>query len=515
MAGNNFSLSQQQRLQQTMAPQMRQSLKILQTSILDLRAELQHEMELNPVIEDVQGKNEELISQVAPDEHTEDSPVENEDGLKLGDYRELNADDGFSSLLMGGLGGASGDEEAQTKRDHLFNSQVKRETLQEHLQNQLEYQEGLTELERQALELLILNVNDSGRFDGSVPDILMALADRNTSEREASEALEKMRQHLMLNFDPQGCGAKNLQECLLAQMEKLDDSPWEDEIRRFLTWVKEDFDLRKVKIACEKMHLNPQEFMEMLAEIKRNMDPHPGRKFEPSGFRPQYVTPEVTMAKDEDGGWSAVVRSRYIPEVRISPRYRKMLEKPTIDAETKSYIREKIRSAEALKDALEKRQQTIRSIAQAIIDEQSDFFEKGFEALKPLTMISVAEKVGVHETTVSRTVKDKYMITPQGVIEMRKFFSSGVSGGSRKPAEGSAEGAEQAEGPAESVSQVAVKMKLKRIVEDEDIGKPLSDDKIAKILEREHGIKIARRTVAKYRIALGIAGANERRVNLR
>ena len=194
-----------------------------------------------------------------------------------------------------------------------------------------------------------------------------------------------------------------------------------------------------------------------------------------------------------DGRWIATVDERSLPEIRVSRRYLDMLKDPSVDAETKKYIRERIAAAKLVSDAVSRRQETVKSIAQAIFDAQSGFFEGGLKALKPMSMAEIAAKTGFHETTVSRTVRDKYASTPKGTVELRRFFTGGfnTAGG-------------------ESVTRDAVGDAIKEIIEGEDAKSPLSDDAVRKILAAR-GVEIARRTVAKYRGMLGIPSTAERK----
>ena len=194
-----------------------------------------------------------------------------------------------------------------------------------------------------------------------------------------------------------------------------------------------------------------------------------------------------------DGRWTARVDERSLPEIRISKRYVDMLSNPDVDEETREYIKGKIASARLFVEAVERRQETIVSIAQAIFDAQPGFFEAGLRGLKPLTMQEVADKVGVHHTTVSRTVRDKYASTPKGTVELRKFFTSGITTAS-----------------GEQVTKDALRDRLAAIIAGEDRSHPLSDDRISEMLKKE-GFPVARRTVAKYRAILGIPGTSERR----
>jgi len=364
-------------------------------------------------------------------------------------------------------------------------------------------QVGLSDIppeDRELANILIENIDDDGYFRGSIPDIIMV------TQADMSK-IERVLSHIR-TFDPLGCGARDLRECWLSQMEKLDDSPWEDEVR---TAVKDHFDAlaaRRIPTLCAALHITPDEFPRFLKELSR-LDPLPGRTFtarRDSGtfvaqghgyvqrINPgEYVKPEVYAYKDKSGDWQVRVDGRDIPEIHISKRYQKMLEDPSVTAEAKSYIRERIRAAQSLQESVKRRQQTIHDIAQAIVDAQTDFFKKGMSALKPLTMQQVADQVGVVGTTVSRTVRDKYMSTPFGVVEMRKFFTSG--------------GAKTDAG--ETMSNASVMARIKEIIDGEDPSNPYTDDQITERLFAA-GVKIARRTVAKYRKAMNIPGKAER-----
>ena len=504
MPGVGFNLSQSLKQQQTLAPQMRQGLKMLQMTSLELRAELQHEMEVNPVIEDVTSRIERQMSSELPEAHSygevTEQPLDFGTGENMASALGTDTtDDGYRDYFLGNMESASGDEESQSRRDHLFDSMVKTETLQQHLMAQI----GLSDIpqeDRDLAGILVENVDDDGYFRGSIPDIMMVT---KADMPKIESVLAQIRA-----FDPLGCGARNLRECWLAQMEKLDDSPWEDEIRSALENHFDDLVARRVPTLCAALHITAEEYPRMLKELAK-LDPMPGRAFaaransgkfvaQGHGYvqrvKPgEYVKPEVFAYQDKDGEWLVRVDGRDLPEIHISQRYQKMLADPSVSAEVKSYIRERIRAAEVLRESVKKRQQTIHDIAQAIVDAQPDFFKRGMGALKPLTMQQVAEQVGVVGTTVSRTVRDKYMSTPFGVIEMRKFFTSG--------------GAKTEDG--ETMSNASIKERIKAIIDAENATNPYSDDQITEILKAE-GVNISRRTVAKYRMAMKIPGKADR-----
>ena len=489
MAGPGYNLTQRLAQSQTLAPQMRQSLKMLQLTALDLAAELRQQMRENPVIEDVRDPRESQLSVAAPEEHAGKSAADGDMELDFtpdGAAAEniLGAEDGHLDYFLGNMESASGDEEAASRRQRLFDSQCSAETLQEHLLAQVPFAD-LDEQGRMLAEILISNIADSGMFNGSYPDIQMATG-------VTEQRLDAVRRRI-LKFDPAGCGWRDPRECLLAQMDKLDDSPWEGEVRKLIAHHLPDVAAHREALLCEKLKLTPDELAQALAAL-RLLDPYPGhdKRFVPATDRPEYVHAEIHAVKKDDR-WTAMVETRDLPDIRISPRYLKMLDDPNTSEEARAYVRERVRAAEALIEAVERRQDTIRNIAQEIIDAQPDFFEKGFSALRPLTMQTVADKVGVHGTTVSRTVHDKYMTTPFGTVELRRFFTSGL--------------ATEAGG---QMSNVAVQDRLKALVDAEDKAHPLSDDRLAALLKAE-GIEIARRTVAKYRKALKIPGTSERK----
>ena len=237
--------------------------------------------------------------------------------------------------------------------------------------------------------------------------------------------------------------------------------------------------------------MSRERYVDVLTAL-RTLEPRPGRAYLRAGKSIAYVNPEV-HAVNVDGRWVARVDDRSLPDIRISKQYIRMLEDPKTTKETKDYIRERIAAAQSIIEAIERREETITSISQAILDAQPDFFVKGLKGLRPLTMQEVADKVGVHHATVSRTVNNKYISTPKGTVELRKFFVQGVS---------TEDG--------ELVARTEVLDALQEIIDAEDKRHPLSDEKIADALKAK-GYTVARRTVAKYRTSLDIPGTSDRR----
>lgn len=465
-----LSASQRQSQSQTMvlAPRLLRGLDMLAMNLPALRAELTRELETNPVIEDFDRALEnETVSQ-----------KERESAAEERSYDEDYPDDDAAPDPS-----YTADADAMDRRQKFLESRTSEESLEEHLLSQIHTSE-LDAADIPLAEMLIGELNDDGFFTGSMPDLVMV-----TGESEA-----KIREVLAVitTLDPPGCGATTLEECLLAQMDKLGGSPYRDEVREILEKrLLKDIAEGRIASVEKSLGISHERYADVLSAL-RTLDPRPARAFSRSGKGVAYVNPEVHAVKTSEG-WTARVDARSIPEIRISARYLKMLEDPAVDAETKEYIRSKIASVKEFVEALKKREETVTAIAQAIFDAQSEFFEKGLKGLRPLTMQEIAGKVGVHTATVSRTVNDKYVSTPRGTVELRRFFVAGsvTSDGTM-------------------VSKDTVLDALKAIVDAEDKAKPLSDDKISALLDGK-GFKVARRTVAKYRDRLGIPGTAERK----
>jgi RNA polymerase sigma-54 factor len=332
-------------------------------------------------------------------------------------------------------------------------------------------------------ETLIGDLDEKGYWKGSMADMMMAFSKR---EEEIAAVLAQLR-----TFDPLGCGSRDTRECLLSQMEVLDDSPYENEVRAIIENHLEQLAEGRFGEIEKALGLTHQEYAAALKEL-RSLDGRPGRQYPSARERVEYVNPEIHAVR-RGGRWRAEMDERSLPEIRLSPRFEALLADERQTPELKAYVRERIAAAKAFREAVVKRQRTVQLIAQTIFDRQQGFFEKGMAGLQPLTEQDVAKAVGVHPATVSRTVRDKYVSTPRGTVELRRFFLAGVraAGG-------------------EVFTQEAVFVKLKALVNAEDRRTPLSDEKLAQALKAA-GFPVARRTVAKYRDRLAIPGAAARR----
>lgn len=455
---NGLELSASQKQTLTLGQQQLQGLKLLQMSLPELRTEVQREIESNPAVEDT--------------DHPLEMPmtvVEAQKKAREGDGEKDFPEEDFEPHVR------RYDEEAVERHQAFFDNQTKEESLQDHLLSQL----PLSDIPKEdwgLAETLVCDINANGFYEGSLADVCMAY---ERSEEDVSAVLRAI-----MEFDPVGCGARTAKECLLAQIDVVPP-----ELRKDVAYLIEHLeDVAEKKIDAVR-------YGAALKAIK-DLDPHPGSGFRSEKDSVEYVNPEVHAKRDGDGHWYAVTDKRSLPEIRISRKFEAMLRDPKQSAETKAYVRGRIERAKAFREMIEKRQETVESIAQLIFDRQQDFFEKGLNALKPLTEGEIAEKVGVDPSTVSRTVRNKYANTPFGTLELRRFFTTAV-----KTASG------------EEISQAAALEALKKIIDAEDKSAPLSDEKLAEEMKAA-GFRLSRRAVAKYRDEkLGIPAAAKRRLH--
>jgi RNA polymerase sigma-54 factor len=462
-------------LQQVLSPQLQQSLLVLQTPLLELRNLVQQEMETNPVLE-------ELPDEPGPDAQ-DDAESSVDDNFKDEFEKLASLDEEWRDYMAqsasSGADGFRSSGEAKDKRQFFFDSIAVQETLQQNLLGQLN-QTALNASDRKAAELIVGNIDDNG-FLQSAPEE-MAL---NSGIPE--EDFEKMLA-LIQGFHPLGVGARDLRECLLIQLKR---EGKENSLEyKIVSEHMEDLGRRRFPEIARRIGISVEDVQKAADNIGR-LNPRPGQVF---AAAPQnYVLPDVTVEK-VDGEYQITLNDEQIPHLRISNLYKDIIASGnTQGGEVKDYIRDKIRSGKFLIRSIHQRQQTISNIAKQIVSRQRDFLEHGRSHLKPMTMAEVADAVGVHETTVSRAVSGKYMATPQGIFEMKYFFTPGY---------------QTATG--ESMSNTSVKEAILDLVKREDGNQPLSDNEIVEILS-ERGIPIARRTVAKYRSELNILPSHMRR----
>ncbi len=453
-------------MQQTLAPQLQQSLQILQVPMLELRALIQAELAINPVVEE---ERTELS--------LEDKQREMEEFQQEFDHL-AKLDEEWRDYMSQSSAYSGRSQEEEDRRQFFFDSIVGNETLQQHLLDQVQTSE-LTPAERKVAELIIGNIDDLGFLQSSVEEMA-----QNTGV--ATDQLQQVLE-VIQTFHPVGVGARDLRDCLLIQLRRLGKEGSME--YRIVAGHLDDLGKHRFPEIARRLGTTPEQ-IHKCANLIATLDPKPEQLFaaDPNG----YVLPDVSVEKVGDE-WQVSLNGDQIPHLRISNTYKDLMARDGNPMEVRDYIRDKIRSGKFLIKSIHQRQQTISNIAHEIVTRQKEFFEVGPTALRPMTMVQIAEVVGVHETTVSRAISGKYMTTPWGVFEMKYFFTPGyqTAGG-------------------ESMSNTSVKNAIAELVKGEGARNPLSDKEIVDILT-ERGIPIARRTVAKYRAELGILPSNMRK----
>lgn len=467
MPEQRFDQFQSLQQQQTIAPQMQQSLQMLQAPTMELRHLVQQELVANPTLE-------EESTEVSLEEVT--SPDEDEEFEK--EFAELSQlDEEWREYMAQSRTAAPKRDDADEKHQFVLDSIVEPVTLQEHLLNQLSLSGHAGEL-REVTANLIGNIDENGFLQADLEEMSFDLG-------ISYDLLEEARS-LIQSFDPVGIGAEDLRDCLLIQLERLGKHHSLE--YRIVDHHLDDLARKRYPQIAKKLSVTPEQITEAASHIAR-LDPRPGSRFGTDNNT--YVTPDLTIEKVGDE-WVVAMNNEQIPRLRISNSYKNLMASGS-GKDARAYIRDKIRAGKFLIKSIHQRQDTIRAIAEEILKRQQDFFAHGTSHLKPMNMAQVAEVVGVHETTVSRAVSGKYMSTPHGVFEMKYFFTTGYA---------TADGGE--------VSNTSVKQALADLIASEDTKKPYSDEAIMKELDKQ-GIKIARRTVAKYREALHILPSHMRR----
>jgi RNA polymerase sigma-54 factor len=459
-----------------LTPSLQQAIKLLPMSTLELADLLNQEMVENPLLEEVPTEDAAPAEAAA----TAEAPVEQKPGE---DTTRDNWDDADYEYFFGEyLDDGYRARQPQEVRElpPIENTLSTRSSLADHLMWQLNLQTA-DETLKEIGAAIIGNIDDDG--------ILVASLDEIASLGDWDVALvEKALEHVQ-TFDPIGVGARDLQECLLLQVRHLGlgGTPVEILVRDHLRSLQN----QKIPELARQLGLETEEIKAHI-ELIKHLDPKPGSRYSPT--ESQYVIPDVYIIRTDDG-YKATLNEDGLPQLRISPVYRRLLDKggETSD-ETRAYVKDKFRSALWLLKSVDQRQKTIIKVATSIITFQREFLDRGIEHLKPLVLRDVASDIGMHESTVSRVVNNKYMHTPQGVYELKYFFHSGINSSF-----------------GESVSSVTIKQRIKKIIEGEDQRRPLSDSKIMNMLQKE-GLVLARRTIAKYREELKIQTSNQRKV---
>jgi len=474
MANQSLSMSQEQRQIQILAPQLRQSLELLQAPMLELHALVQQELQGNPTLEEKPPKT--ISIEVEPGV----SEVDDAKELAFKDEFEIlsRIDEEGCKYFMQDLASEPYDAGREKRRSFFLDSQVKPVSLQEHLNQQLR-EAGLSEKDHRIGELIVGSINDDGYLLQSVEEMAAATG------FEASQIHDVLV--VIQDFDPIGVGACDVRECLLLQLERLGQG---DSLAAAV--VKNHLDLlgnKQFKEIAQRQAV-PLEQAHQAAKVIATLEPKPGRVF--SAETPVYVMPDVVVEKTE-AGYQVHLNDEHIPRLWISRQYKDMMRNDATKPDVKTYIRERIRSGLFLIKSITQRQRTLYRVAAEIVRVQSGFLDEGIAQLKPLAMAEVARLVGLHETTICRCVANKYMKTPRGLLAMKYFFTPGL-----KTADG------------KMVSNKTVQDKIASLVAAEEPEHPLADQEIMDRLKGQ-GLQVARRTVAKYRLVLKIPPSHLRK----
>jgi RNA polymerase sigma-54 factor len=476
-----FTASQQMQMrqQQIMTPQMQQAIKLLQYNQLQLLEHIQTELVENVTLEEIPGTNNEETS-AGEREMAQRSEADSNDVVDQNNGADTNETDwqqileGYSASAFKTGTGAGLRDDLPPIESTLSSSQ----TLVEHLLWQLHMQLA-TDGELRAAHVILLNLDDKG--------YLMMPLDQVAEEADCDLDDAEGAQMIVQGLDPIGCGSSSLEECLVVQAQaRFSEDPFFKPI--ILNHLK-DFESRNYQAVARAMDMDLEDVIEYHRMI-RELEPWPGRGY--ADADPQYITPDVYVFKIGDE-WQIRLNEDGMPKLRVSPYYKDIL-KGQGSKEDRKYIKDKLESADFLIKSIYRRQMTILKVMKSILRRQQDFFDKGVEHLHPMILRDVADEIGVHESTVSRTTTNKYVECPFGIFELKYFFNARISTTSGTDA-----------------AAASVKAKIQKLVDGEDRKRPLSDQAIANVLKKEDGINCARRTVAKYREALGILPSSKRK----
>ncbi|BAU58547.2 RNA polymerase factor sigma-54 [Halorhodospira halochloris] len=466
--------------QLAMTPQLQQAIRLLQLSSLELHNEIQQALESNLMLETDEGEETSVADKSNQDQNAEEQPS----GEAIPD--ELPLDTSWEDIYDASYACASPGADSAT--DILENRSSNPQGLIEHLLWQVEM-EDLTESERLVAEIIVDSIDEDGYLQSSVEEIHGQLP---TSIHFSPSDVESILARIQ-RLDPHGIAARSPAEALFIQLEQLPETtPWRGEAMEIvLNHLERVAEQRYDEIQAE-LGLSGSAVDETL-ELIRSLDPRPGQQL--SNSAPEYIIPDVTVFR-QDGAWHVELNREMTPTLRINPYYASLVKRGDTSADNHC-LRTHLQEARWLLKSLQSRNETLLKVASAIVDRQREFMDHGEEAMQPLVLREIAETIDMHESTISRITTNKYMYTPRGTYEFKYFFSSHVS---------TTDGGE--------ASATAIRARIKRLISAEETSKPLSDSAIAESL-RDEGIKVARRTVAKYRESLGIASSSQRKVKQR
>jgi RNA polymerase sigma-54 factor len=478
MAWQGLKLNLKVSQRQILTPGLVQMVSVLALNRLELREMINQEMIANPVLE------EQSEEPTQTDNYADENFLKNEtekvpEKPEPNHFDEFDVGSFFNQYLdSGGDGGQSVEREVSERPS--FEKFLSSSTgLADHLTWQLSVTIS-SDTVKELAESIIGNLDENGYLTASTEELLQ---EGKYTQDDLDDALAVVQ-----DFDPIGVGARDLRECLLLQLKAFD--PTNTLAQQIVSEHLKQVQANQLKEVARALN-RPLDIVKRALDIIKKLDPRPGLRYNKT--EPRLVEPDVYFRKVDDQ-WQAFLNEDDMPQLRLSPTYRRLLVKDASDRDVRNYVKERFTAAIQLMKNIEQRKHTILRVCQSIIARQGDFFLSGPDALKPMMIKEVAEEVGVHPSTVSRAVASKYAHTPQGVLELRSFFSESVNG-----PEGGA------------MSLLTLKRLVKKMIEEEDSTKPLTDDQIAKKLD-DNGIHVTRRTVAKYREDMRIPSTHQRRV---
>lgn len=475
--------------QLTMTPQLQQAIKLLQLSTLDLQQEIQEALDANPLLEVEDTFNEKTESldtgstdtTVANTDEASGDNMTSSDALESNNVSdELPLDSTWDEYYSASSAPAP---MSSTNDDEMVYQGETTENIQDHLLWQADLT-PFSDVDRAIAMAIIDSIDESGYLTVSSEEILEAIDDENIELDEVECVLKRIQM-----FDPIGSGSRNPQECLLVQLRQFsDDVPYLNEAKAIITEYSDLLANKDYRTLMRKSHLKEEQLREVML-LLQTLNPRPGSALITK--EPEYVIPDVSVSK-KNGRWVVELNPDSLPKLNINQHYAS-LSKSSKNTSDSQFVKSHMQEAKWFIKSLESRNETLMKVANCIVQQQMGFFEHGPEMMKPMVLNDVAEMVDMHESTISRVTTQKYMHTPRGIYELKYFFSSHVatdSGG--------------------ECSSTAIRALIKKLVAAENTAKPLSDSKIAELLA-DQGIKVARRTIAKYRESLSIPPSNQRK----
>jgi len=486
--------------QLTMTPQLQQAIRLLQLSTLDLQQEIHQALESNPMLELIENADEEentsanssSDSEISTNENPPKDSADNQDSVLASSEdsdwqeeipRDLAVDSNWDDIYPSS---PAGNQNYDSEQFDFESRNSAEETLQDHLMWQL----NLTPMS-ESDESIAMAIIDAIDANGMLTVDLESLHSGFDPEIEIDEIVAVL--HRIQQFDPIGVAYRSLSECLLIQLNQMEQPERPKIIENAKLIIRDHIDLlghRDYAQLMRKTKIKEAELGETIALVE-TLDPRPGSNIAPPSTT--YIVPDIFVSKDiESGKWKVELNPETAPKIRINNGYASLVKRADT-SDDNSYLRDNLQEARWFLKSLQSRNETLMKVAARIVEHQKGFLEYGEEAMKPLVLHDIAEAVSMHESTISRVTTQKYMHTPRGIFELKYFFSSHVS------TKGGGE-----------CSSTAIRAMIKKLIAAENSRKPLSDSKITQLLE-EKGINVARRTIAKYRESLSIPPSNERK----